>query len=117
MFKMFKGILIVLILILAWYGNRQYQHEKFIQEAKEVHQIELQQQNKIVEHKKIKINKPISRPKDIQETPKYKCDGRQHCSQMQSYDEAKFFLDNCPNTRMDGDYDGIPCERQFNRYR
>jgi hypothetical protein len=43
------------------------------------------------------------------------CDGRQYCSQMKSYDEAKFFLDNCPNTKMDGDNDGIPCERQFGR--
>ncbi len=45
--------------------------------------------------------------------PKYKCDGRQHCSQMGSYEEAKFFLQNCPGTKMDGDHDGIPCERQF----
>ncbi len=43
----------------------------------------------------------------------YECDGREHCSQMGSYEEAKFFLDNCPNTKMDGDYDGIPCERQY----
>jgi hypothetical protein len=45
----------------------------------------------------------------------YKCDGRQHCSQMSSYEEAKFFIENCPNTKMDGDNDGIPCERQFGR--
>ena len=43
----------------------------------------------------------------------FECDGREHCSQMGSYEEAKYFLDNCPNTKMDGDYDGIPCERQF----
>ena len=43
----------------------------------------------------------------------FRCDGRQHCSQMTSYEEAKFFLENCPNTKMDGDNDGIPCERQF----
>lgn len=46
----------------------------------------------------------------------YKCDGRQHCSQMNSYEEAKFFLQNCPNTKMDGDNDGEPCERQFGGY-
>ena len=40
----------------------------------------------------------------------YKCDGREHCSQMNSRDEAKFFIRNCPNTKMDGDNDGIPCE-------
>lgn len=40
----------------------------------------------------------------------YQCDGRQYCSQMNSRAEAEFFLKNCPNTQMDGDDDGIPCE-------
>lgn len=40
----------------------------------------------------------------------FKCDGRQHCSQMRSRAEAEFFIRNCPNTKMDGDYDGVPCE-------
>lgn len=40
----------------------------------------------------------------------YSCDGRQHCSQMTSREEAVYFIQNCPNTKMDGDYDGIPCE-------
>ena len=44
--------------------------------------------------------------------PKFKCDGRQHCSQMRSCAEAKFFIDNCPNTKMDGDNDGKPCEKR-----
>lgn len=43
----------------------------------------------------------------------YRCDGRTHCSQMTSCEEAKFFLDNCPGTAMDGDHDGIPCEQQW----
>lgn len=43
----------------------------------------------------------------------FQCDGRQHCSQMTSCNEAKFFLRNCPNTKMDGDGDGIPCEEQW----
>jgi hypothetical protein len=46
----------------------------------------------------------------------YQCDGRQHCSQMNSHEEAKYFIENCPNTKMDGDNDGKPCERQFGRY-
>jgi len=41
---------------------------------------------------------------------KFKCDGRQYCSQMSSMDEAIFFINNCPNTKMDGDHDGNPCE-------
>ena len=45
----------------------------------------------------------------------YTCDGRIHCSQMRSYEEALFFLRNCPGVKMDGNLDGIPCERQFGR--
>lgn len=44
-------------------------------------------------------------------TQQFRCDGRQHCSQMRSRAEAEFFLRNCPGTKMDGDHDGIPCER------
>ncbi len=44
----------------------------------------------------------------------FTCDGREHCSQMTSYEEALFFIRNCPNTKMDGDGDGIPCEVSFN---
>lgn len=40
----------------------------------------------------------------------FKCDGRQPCSQMRSFKEAKYFIEHCPNTKMDGDNDGIPCE-------
>ena len=40
----------------------------------------------------------------------FRCDGRQYCSQMTSRAEAEYFLQHCPDTRMDGDYDGIPCE-------
>jgi len=42
-----------------------------------------------------------------------KCDGRQYCSQMTSCEEANYFLRNCPNTKMDGDANGVPCERQW----
>jgi cold shock CspA family protein len=53
--------------------------------------------------------------KPIIKTPtlNFSCDGRQHCSQMRSREEAEYFLKHCPNTKMDGDRDGIPCERQF----
>ena len=40
----------------------------------------------------------------------FKCDGRQHCSQMTSRSEAEYFIKHCPSTKMDGDNDGIPCE-------
>ncbi len=41
------------------------------------------------------------------------CDGRQYCSQMKSCAEAKYFLANCPGAKMDGDGNGIPCEKQW----
>jgi cold shock CspA family protein len=44
------------------------------------------------------------------ETQNFKCDGRQYCSEMRSRAEAEFFIRNCPNTKMDGDHDGVPCE-------
>ena len=43
----------------------------------------------------------------------FQCEGKIWCSDMSSYEEAVFYLRNCPGTKMDGDGDGIPCERQF----
>ncbi|EHR70691.1 putative calcium-binding protein [Burkholderiales bacterium JOSHI_001] len=43
----------------------------------------------------------------------FACDGRTYCSQMTSCAEAKYFLANCPNVKMDGNRDGVPCERQW----
>ncbi|MFL6710771.1 MAG: excalibur calcium-binding domain-containing protein [Massilia sp.] len=43
----------------------------------------------------------------------FSCDGRKYCSQMRSCAEATYFLRNCPDTKMDGDHDGIPCEQQY----
>ncbi|MEV3831249.1 excalibur calcium-binding domain-containing protein [Aeromonas allosaccharophila] len=48
-----------------------------------------------------------------QPAQRYQCDGRQYCSQMTSCEEATWFLQNCPNTKMDGEGDGIPCENQW----
>jgi hypothetical protein len=47
----------------------------------------------------------------------YVCDGRQHCFQMGSYEEAKCFIQHCLDTKMDRDRDGIPCEKQFNKWK
>jgi cold shock CspA family protein len=43
----------------------------------------------------------------------YSCDGRTACSEMSSCAEATYFIRNCPNTKMDGDGDGVPCESQW----
>ncbi len=42
-----------------------------------------------------------------------KCDERKYCSQMRSCNEALFFIENCPNTQMDGNSDGVPCQKQW----
>ena len=52
-----------------------------------------------------------SEPKS--QTVSFKCDGRQYCSQMSSCAEAKYFLRNCLNVKMDGNNDGVPCEMQW----
>lgn len=47
-------------------------------------------------------------------TPRFQCEaGKTHCSHMSSCAEATFYIQHCPNTQMDGDNDGIPCERQW----
>jgi len=43
----------------------------------------------------------------------FTCDGRTHCSQMRSCEEATYFIQHCPNTKMDGNNDGVPCEKQW----
>lgn len=53
---------------------------------------------------------PVAQPAP---KPAYTCDGRTHCSQMRSCDEATYFIRHCPNTKMDGNGDGAPCERQW----
>lgn len=52
-------------------------------------------------------------PAPRQVEPAFHCDGRTHCSHMTSCAEAKFFLENCPGTKMDGNRDGVPCEQQW----
>lgn len=43
----------------------------------------------------------------------YHCEGKIYCSEMSSCEEATFYLRHCPNTKIDGDRDGVPCERQW----
>ena len=43
----------------------------------------------------------------------FSCEGKQYCSEMTSCKEARFYLKNCPNVKIDGDNDGTPCESQW----
>jgi len=88
--------------------NKSIAHSSFKKERDKYIEEFLKRKNKFIEkHVKKKIV-DLSTEKD-----KGKCDGRQYCSQMNSCDEAKYFLAHCPNPRMDGDGDGIPCEGQW----
>jgi len=44
---------------------------------------------------------------------RFACDGRTHCSQMTSCEEATYFIEHCPDVKMDGNHDGVPCEQQW----
>lgn len=104
-----KKIIFILIIAGGWYVNKNGLPE-FIRHSN----------NPIISNSLLSM--PTTYPASFKpNTPSlvvinnFRCDGRQHCSQVRSYDETVFFLGNCPNTKMDGDRDGIPCERQFGR--
>ena len=62
----------------------------------------------------ISMNAPANKPVPVTTaSPTFSCDGRKHCSQMTSCAEATYFIQHCPNTKMDGNNDGIPCEKQW----
>ena len=49
-------------------------------------------------------------------TSGFQCEaGKTHCSHMSSCAEATFYIQHCPNTQIDGDGDGVPCESQWCR--
>ena len=60
----------------------------------------------------VSIARPSTQPKQTIDQ-RFSCRGKVYCSEMTSCDEARFYLRNCPGTKMDGDGDGIPCERQW----
>jgi cold shock CspA family protein/type II secretory pathway pseudopilin PulG len=125
------GLIVIAILLALFF--QKYQSYQQAQQLKTIRLIEEQKQ--IIAHQREAIGdlpevKRSEKTKDAIKTntgssassqqpiaakAQFSCDGRIHCSQMRSYDEALFFLRNCPNTQMDGNNDGEPCERQFGR--
>ena len=93
------GILVVIGIIYTIWGK--YQRYQLAQ-----------QEPTLVTPLKLSQPETSSTPVAVQ-TSQFTCDGRQHCSQMHSYEEAVFFINHCPGTKMDGDNDGEPCEGQF----
>ena len=91
-----KIILVAVISFSAW----SYYQKQLLSEQK-IERVEPQQITK---------SNRMDQTTTAQSASSFKCDGRQYCSQMTSRAEAEFFVRNCPNTKMDGDHDGIPCE-------
>ena len=87
---MIKDLIILLLIgVAGWYGYTHFED-------------------------RIKQVLGIAPPPAVRILPEqFTCDGRIYCSQMTSCDEARFFLNNCPRTRLNGNGDGIPCEKQW----
>lgn len=132
------GVMIIAVLAVLVYGKYQDYRE---QKQARVAQLMQEQQNIVAGQRKAlgdlpeqvlsetgkqnlnrsahapaAVNRPVTSTQSAQQAASvFKCDGRTHCSQMRSYEEAVYFINHCPNTQMDGNHDGEPCERQFRR--
>jgi cold shock CspA family protein len=92
-----RFVALLLVAGLGWYGYTRYTERAEVTAAEPQGVMSSQAQTAAPEIKQ----------------PAFQCDGRKHCSQMSSCNEAKQFLNNCPGMEMDGDGDGIPCEQQW----
>jgi cold shock CspA family protein len=60
------------------------------------------------------VHKLVSDRDSLRNHPEFQCEPKKtHCSEMSSCAEAYFHQEHCGATEMDGDRDGIPCERQW----
>ena len=87
-----KFLIISVILGVGWYGNYYYRQQK---------------------RAPAQVSSQANPQNTATTTSQFRCDGRMYCSQMRSCAEAKFFLANCPDVKMDGNNDGVPCEKQW----
>ena len=86
-------IVLAIVAALAWFAYGRYQAT--------------------VARTSVDVVAPAHASGEPQPTSEFSCDGRTHCSQMRSCEEAIYFIQHCPNTKMDGNNDGVPCERQW----
>ena len=108
-----KLILLLIIGAIGWqaYGKYQRQAKQPIPSEQPVAELRSERQ----------VTKAFSTPPSAEQSAakievplansNYRCDGRLHCNQMTSCEEANWFLRNCPGVKMYGDNDGLPCER------
>ncbi|MDD1608378.1 MAG: excalibur calcium-binding domain-containing protein [Methylococcaceae bacterium] len=103
-----KVILVLILSIITGYGYYQYQ-ENTLSAAPTISSIDNNEPTKstLSSVENNESTEPVF-------NSNYKCDGRTYCAQMTSCEEATFFINNCPDTkRMDGNKDGVPCEKQW----
>jgi len=104
-------ILLVVIALIAWQGYDRYTHNKAVRATHVA-----AESDSALPSVSVPVPVPASAPDRVAESPTsspFKCDGRTYCSQMTSCAEATYFLKNCPGVTMDGNNDGIPCEKQW----
>ena len=89
---------LVLLLVIIFGALSYYQKE-----------ISVSPSNTLGQRENVGTRAPVEEA-NSQTTVRFRCDGRQYCSQMTSRAEAEYFTRSCPDTKMDGDHDGIPCE-------
>lgn len=96
----FKGLMaLVLLGIVAVFGHAQYNAWQHARSAQA-----------------LPLSSPgpaVARSAPDSAASPFRCDGRTHCSQMTSCQEATYFLKHCPGVQMDGNRDGVPCEQQW----
>ena len=96
-------VVLIMLAALAWKG-----YEKYSLSAKDAGTAKLLTSEREI----TAVEAPISSARLDSSSP-FACDGRTYCSQMKSCEEAKYFLQHCPDVKMDGNNDGIPCEKQW----
>ncbi|MCC6209014.1 MAG: excalibur calcium-binding domain-containing protein [Gammaproteobacteria bacterium] len=96
-----------IVAVLAWYGWGKY-HERSAVIAEEASLVDADD----AAEPDSSFLPPDESTADSSATS-FKCDGRTYCSQMTSCAEATLFIRNCPDTKMDGNNDGVPCESQW----
>ena len=97
-----KLIILLIIGAIGWQAYGKYQRQV---------KAPLADESAVVERQVVPPTARVEAPATTANNSR--CDGRTYCSQMTSCEEATWFLKNCPGTKMDGNNDGIPCERQW----
>ena len=95
-----KRLIILLLALAAWQGYVHFQSSRAVQDS-------------LLNPDAPQSNAPLFANRAPEPEEQFHCDGRTRCSQMTSCAEAVFFLKNCPDVKMDGNNDGVPCEQQW----